>query len=184
MQNLLLTKKWFLSKSFTSLLLKSFLGSLLLIIATKIEIPMKPVPITGQTLAVTVLGLGLGLRAGTGAVLFYLIEGIAGLPVFAGGGSGWPVGPSAGYLYGFVPSVMLLGYYSDRGVLASWPRTILVTMAATAITFACGLWHLSHFVPADELLAAGFYPFIPGGIIKGLLACALVIPTQRFFSKI
>lgn len=184
MQSLVLTKKWFLSQSITSLLLKSLLGSLLLALATKIEIPMWPVPITGQTLAVTVLGLGLGLRAGTGAVLFYLLEGIAGLPVFANGAAGWPVGPTAGYLFGFIPSVMLLGHCSDRGVLASWPKTILATLAATVLTFVCGLWHLANFVPAGQLLTAGLYPFIPGGIIKGLLACALVIPTQRFFSKI
>lgn len=186
MHSLVLTKKWWLSPSLSTLLVKSLFGSALLALLAQVSIPLQPVPITGQTLGVTLVGLGLGLRAGLGAVLLYLLEGAAGLPVFAGGGGSLAsfFGATGGYLWGFIPSAALLGWASDRGVLRSGTKTFGVALLASALTFIPGLWQLSYFVPSDRLLDAGLIPFIPGGIIKALVASAVLLPTYNFFKKI
>ncbi|MDP8078970.1 biotin transporter BioY [Phocoenobacter skyensis] len=180
------TKRWLAVNQNTAFWIKSFIGSALIALFAQISVPMYPVPITGQTLAISVVGLGLGRKAGTTAVLLYLLEGVMGLPVFANGGTGLTslLGPSGGYLIGFVPSAYLLGYFSDKGILNSFTKSILVALVASAVTFAFGLAQLSFFVPADKLLQLGFYPFILGGIIKAVLAGLLVIPTYKFFSKL
>ena len=81
-----------------------------------IPLPFTPVPITGQTLAVLLTGAALGSRRGALAMLAYLAEGSAGLPVFAGGGSGlfWNMA-SGGYLVGYVPAAYLVGFLTERG---------------------------------------------------------------------
>lgn len=180
------TKKWLDSNRLAAFWLKTFIGANLIAIFAQIAVPMYPVPITGQTLALTVIGFALGRKAGTAAVLLYLLEGALGLPVFANGGAGIPVllGPSGGYLFGYVPTAFVLGYFSDKGVLKSVWKSIAVALLASVITFAFGLAQLSFFVPADKLLAAGLYPFIIGGVIKAVLASVLVAPSYRFFSKL
>lgn len=180
------TKKWLLSHETFAFWFKVLFGANMIAIFAQISIPLPYVPITGQTLALTVIGFALGRKAGTTAVLAYLAEGLVGLPVFANGGSGLSslLGPSGGYLIGFVPTAYVLGYFSDKGVLNSYWRSIAVALLATIITFAFGLAQLSLFVPADKVLAVGLYPFILGGILKAVLASVLVIPTYRFFSKL
>lgn len=179
-------KRWQEANRLVAFWLKTFIGANLIAIFAQISVPMYPVPITGQTLALTVIGFAFGRKAATSAVLFYLFEGIIGLPVFANGASGLAVllGPSGGYLYGFVPTAFILGYFSDKGVLNSMWKSIGVALIASIITFAFGLVQLSFFVPADKLLAAGFYPFIIGGVIKAVLASVMVAPSYRFFSKL
>lgn len=180
------TKKWFETNRLVGFWLKTLIGANLIALFAQISVPMYPVPITGQTLAVTVVGFALGRKAGTSAVLLYLLEGSVGLPVFAGGSSGIQAlfGATGGYLIGFVPTAYLLGYFSDKGVLNSVWKSTAVALLASLVTFAFGLAQLSLFVPADKLLALGFYPFIIGGIIKALLASLLVVPSRRFFSTL
>ena len=113
------------------------------------------------------------------ALLAYLAEGASGLPVFAGGasGAGVLVGPTGGYLLGFVPAAWVVGALAERG----WDRRFLTTWAAMAVgsacLFACGLAWLAAYVAGDvdTLLAAGFWPFLPGDVAKQLLA-ALILP--------
>ncbi|MDP8033139.1 biotin transporter BioY [Pasteurella atlantica] len=180
------TKQWLAVNQKAAFWIKTFIGANLIALFAQISVPMYPVPITGQTLAVTVVGLGLGRKAGASAVLLYLFEGIIGLPVFANGSMGLAslLGPSGGYLIGFVPSAYLLGYFSDKGVLNSFTKSLVVVFVASVLIFAFGLAQLSFFVPADKVLAYGLYPFILGGVIKAVLASALVIPTYKFFSKL
>ncbi len=101
-------------------------GSALVALAAqlRIDLPFSPVPVTGQTFAVLVVGAVLGARLGAAALLTYLVEGLAGLPVFAGGTSAWtpssagvPViaGPTAGYLVGFVAAAAIVGALAERG---------------------------------------------------------------------
>ncbi|MDO4435004.1 MAG: biotin transporter BioY [Cardiobacteriaceae bacterium] len=184
--SLIQAKQWYLSDSLQSTLIKAFLGSLIIALFAQISIPLQPVPITGQTLGVTIVGFALGAKAGTGAVLMYLLEGALGLPVFAGGASGYAalLGKTGGYLIGFIPSAWVLGYASDKGVLNHKWATLGVALLSAAITFAFGLLQLSFFVPADKLLQFGLIPFIPGGVIKALIASALIIPAYNFFKKI
>ncbi|OOR99701.1 biotin transporter BioY [Haemophilus paracuniculus] len=185
-QSLSQTKKWLLANQTAAFWLKTLIGANLIALFAQISIPLPLVPITGQTLALTVVGFALGRKAGTAAVLAYLAEGAIGLPVFANGASGLGVlfGASGGYLIGFVPTAYLLGYFSDKGVLNSFVKSVGVALLATIVTFAFGLAQLSLFVPADKVLEFGLYPFVLGGIVKAVLASALVIPSHRFFSKL
>lgn len=180
------TKRWLERNQAVAFWLKTAIGANLIALFAQISVPMYPVPITGQTLALTVVGFALGRKAGTAAVLLYLFEGIIGLPVFANGGAGVGAlfGASGGYLIGFVPTAYVLGYFSDKGVLNSFWKSVAVALLATVITFAFGLAQLSLFVPADKVLEFGLYPFIIGGVIKAVLASLLVIPSHKFFSKL
>ncbi len=180
------TKQWLLSHEQAAFFIKVIFGSLMIALFAQITVPMYPVPITGQTLAITVVGLGLGRKAGVSAVLLYLFQGAIGLPVFAGGSAGLAAffGPTGGYLYGFIASVAILGYFSDKGILKNYLMSTVVAFVATAVTLLFGLIHLSFFVPQGSVLQFGLYPFILGGIIKAILATALVVPTHHLFSKL
>ena len=180
------TKRWLEANRAFAFILKTVIGANLIAIFAQISVPMYPVPITGQTLALTVVGFALGRKAAVSAVLLYLFEGAIGLPVFANASSGFQtlLGPSGGYLIGFVPTAYVLGYFSDKGILNSFWKSVVVALLATVITFVFGLAQLSLFVPADKVLAFGLYPFIIGGVIKAVLASLLVIPSYKFFSKL
>lgn len=90
-------------------------GSLLLAISAKIQVPFYPVPMTMQTFAVLVIGMAYGWRLGGATVLLYLAEGAAGMPVFASGaGLAYLAGPTGGYLVGFLASAVLVGFLADR----------------------------------------------------------------------
>ncbi|MFN0073985.1 MAG: biotin transporter BioY [Chloroflexota bacterium] len=159
-----------------------------------IWLPNTPVPISAQTLAVLLTGALLGSRLGALAILAYLAEGLAGLPVFAGGASAWTatripgvptiLGPTAGYLVGFILAAWITGWLSER----QWDRRVhtalLAMIAGQAMIYVCGLSGLARFVPAESLLGAGVVPFLLGDAIKLALG-ALVLPAgwaavQRF----
>ncbi len=146
-----------------------------------IPLPFSPVPVTGQTLAVLLIGAVYGARLGASTVAVYLFEGIAGLPVYAGGAAGPAqlVGPTGGYLVGFVAAAAFVGWAAERG----WTRTILTTVLAMlggeALMYAFGLAWLSHFALPVGLLDAGLIPFVPGDLYKLVLAIAAVPPVTR-----
>ena len=155
-------------------------GSALLAIASQIAVylPFSPIPVTAQTLAVLMIGAVLGSKRGTLAILAYLAEGAAGLPVFAGGLSGVAVmfGPTAGYLPGFIAAAYLTGFCAERG----WDRNIIKTAAMMAMGAAAihlgGFAWLSLYLGAGEALRFGMYPFIYGDILKIVIA-SLLLPT-------
>jgi biotin transporter BioY len=138
-----------------------------------------PVPITGQTFAVLLAGALLGSRRGALSQLSYLAIGATGIPYWfaLGGPPGVArlVGPTGGYLIGFVAVAFVVGWLSERG----WDRRVWtavpVMLAGEAVLYVFGLLWLLHFVPAAKVLQAGFYPFIAGDVIK-LSAAALVLP--------
>lgn len=154
-------------------------GSLLIALAAQVAVPLpfSPVPVTGQTFAVLLIGAAFGARLGAATVLLYLAGGVAGLPVFAPigpPGLARLVGPTGGYLVGFVAAAWVVGALAERG----WDRrvlTALVAMVAGEIAiYAFGLAGLARFVPAERLLGAGLFPFVPGDLVKlGLAALAL-----------
>jgi biotin transport system substrate-specific component len=147
-----------------------------------IPVPWSPVPITGQTFAVTLSGAVLGMRRGFLAQALYLAEGALGLPVFAGGAAGAAVlvGPTAGYLIAFPLAAALIGALAERG----WDRRFATMFAAMLLgsvpIFALGLAVLSRFIPAGGLPAAGLFPFIPGDLIKATLAALAFPATWRW----
>ncbi|AHG85602.1 Biotin biosynthesis protein BioY [Bibersteinia trehalosi USDA-ARS-USMARC-190] len=87
-------------------------------------------------------------------------------------------------MWGYIPTAYVLGYFSDKGVLSSFWKSVAVALLASVITFAFGLAQLSFFVPEGKVLELGLYPFILGGVIKAALASLLVSPSYKFFSKL
>jgi biotin transport system substrate-specific component len=150
-----------------------------------VPLPFSPVPITGQTLAVLLAGALLGSRRGTLCLLLYLAEGAVGLPVFAGGraGLGHLVGPTGGYLFGFVASAFLIGRLADRGWCRRAPTTVAAMILGNAVTYAFGLPWLAGVVGAERALALGLLPFIPGDLLKVLLAGGLLPSGWRLVGR-
>ncbi len=157
-------------------------GSLALWVSAKVQVPFYPVPITMQTFVVLVVGMSFGWRLGAAAVLLYLVEGAFGLPVFAGTpergvGLAYMVGPTGGYLLGFLLAAALVGWLGQRG----WDRRFITTLAAmvlgTAVIYLPGLVWLGIVIGWDRpVLELGLWPFMPGDAFKAALA-ALVLPT-------
>jgi len=154
-------------------------GSLLIALCAQIKIwlPISPVPVTLQTFAVLMLGALLGSRRGSLCALAYIIEGAAGLPVFAlGGGLAVLSGPTGGYLAGFIPAAYITGRLAEKG----WDRrvgtTILAMFLGNASIYAFGLLWLACLIGTKEALALGLYPFIVGDCLKIALA-AVVLPS-------
>lgn len=152
-------------------------GSIVLAALARISIvlPFTPVPITGQTFGVALLALSWGSTRAVSAFALYFLEGLVGLPVFAA------VGGSAtiGYLVGMFFACGVVGYLADRGYAKTIPRAFLCCMVGSVCVFSCGLLGLSFFIPANALLKAGLLPFIPGDLIKSLLAATLSVSIRR-----
>ncbi len=158
-------------------------GSALIALAAqlRIDLPFSPVPVTGQTFAVLLVGAVLGARLGAAALLTYLGEGLVGLPVFAGGTSAWtpssagvPViaGPTAGYLVGFVAAAAIVGALAERGFDRNVVTTIVAMVAGDLAIYVFGVPWLAKFVGADRALALGLQPFIVGDAFKIAVAAA------------
>jgi len=147
-------------------------------------IPLSPVPITGQTFAVLLTGALLGSRRGGMAIILYLLEGISGVPVFAGAGFGMThlVGPTGGYLIGFIPAAFVCGLMAERG----WDRRVLTVflmmVIGTIVIFFFGLFWLAPFTGTGNVLSMGLYPFIPGALIKIALA-TILLPAGMVYLK-
>ena len=141
-------------------------------------LPTTPVPITGQTLAVLLVGAALGSRRGALAMGAYLAEGAVGLPVFAGGGLGlpWLLGPTAGYLWSLPLAAWIVGWLAERGWDRGPATAALSMLAGNAVIYLVALPWLAVFVGQEQVLSAGLLPFIPGDLIKVALAAA-VLPT-------
>ncbi|MGQ9571741.1 MAG: biotin transporter BioY [Dehalococcoidia bacterium] len=146
----------------------------------RINLPFTPVPITGQTLAVLLVGALLGSRLAAASMIAYWSQGAAGLPVFAGGMGGWHVvtGPTGGYLVGFIAAAYVVGFLAERG----WDRRLWTLAPAMLVgevlIYIGGLSWLAHFTAGKSVFELGLYPFIPGDAIKLLLAASLV-PSGR-----
>jgi len=141
----------------------------------KVYLPISPVPITGQTFAVLMLAALLGSRRGILAVIVYLAEGIAGLPVFAGGiGPATLIGPTGGYLVGFIAVAYVVGRLAEMG----WDRRVSTTIAAMLageiVLYTFGVCWLAIMTNIRIALAVGLYPFIVGDVLKVVLAAAVL----------
>ncbi|KAA3664965.1 MAG: biotin transporter BioY [Chloroflexi bacterium] len=161
-------------------------GSWLIALTAQLSFTIGPVPITGQTFGVLLVGALLGSRRGAASVLAYLAQGFAGLPVFAGGAATTAVlaGPTAGYLLGFLPAALVVGWLCERGWDRRVETAVIAMLLGNLIIYAFGLPLLSRFVGWDQVLQLGLIPFIPGDILKVLLA-AILMPSgwkllQRF----
>ena len=139
-----------------------------------------PVPVTGQTFAVLLTGALLGSRRGALSQLSYLAVGATGIPYWfaLGGPPGIArlVGPTGGYLIGFVAVAFLVGWLAERG----WDRRVwtaaLAMLAGETVLYIFGLTWLARFVPAGNVLQVGLYPFVIGDLMK-VAAAALMLPS-------
>jgi biotin transport system substrate-specific component len=141
-----------------------------------IAIPIGPVPIVLQNLFVYLTGLLLGSRWGLMGIAAYLLAGAVGLPVFAGGkgGIGHLVGPTGGYLLGFLPAVAIIGLVTEK-TEGKILFGVAALVAATAVIYACGITWLSVVtgMTVVQSLVVGMVPFLPGDAVK--IAAALFI---------
>lgn len=143
----------------------------------EVPIPGSPVPISGQTLAVAVVGASLGARRGAAAMLLYALAGLV-LPFYSGGESGVQVlfGATGGYILGFIISAAFVGYLAERGADRKVLTGFLAFVGGQALVFLPGVAVLILVTGADLStgLAQGFTPFLVGGLIKALLAAILL----------
>lgn len=157
-------------------------GAALVALCAQVEVPLRPVPMTLQTLAVLLVGAALGWRRGALALLTYLAAGAAGLPVFAGGkGSlltaAGALTPTLGYLLGFVLAAALVGWLAERLRLDRTPwGTALAMLAGNIAIYLPGLAWLAYSfsLSGQKLLTAGLTPFLLGDALKLALAAALL----------
>ena len=155
-------------------------GSLLVAALAQIEIPLPftPVPITGQTFGVLLIGAALGSKRGAAALILYLSEGGIGLPFFAGGARGLNIltGATAGYLAGFVVAAYLVGLLAERGLERSVRTSIIPFIVGTVIIYLFGVAWLGIFLKNfEQAIQLGLLPFLVGDAIKLILA-SLALP--------
>ena len=162
-------------------LIKSFiiiiLGSVLFTISAKIKIPFYPVPMTMQTFMVLFLGISFGYKIGVATVMLYLLEGILGLPVFSnspekGIGIAYFVGPTMGYLIGFVFASFLAGFLKYN---SNFFLTFIKLLLSTSVIYILGILWLGNLIGWDKpILQLGVYPFLLAELFKILLLTFLV----------
>ena len=170
------------------------IGTLLITAAAKINVPTWPVPVTLQSFAVAALAGAFGWRIGVATVVAYLVEGAIGIPVFAtGGGIAYLVGPTGGFLLGFVPMAYVIGRATDAGGSS---RALMLTVAmliADALLFAIGyawlvvvLAHLKGVAPQAVLGGAfdgAIKPFVIWDALKMIFAALTVTGLFAVFKK-
>ena len=158
-------------------------GTALVAALAQVAIPLWPVPVTGQTLAVLLVGASLGAARGAASLGLYALLGAIGLPIYSDAASGWSVlvGPTGGYIIGFVLSAAIVGWAAERRWDRGWLKAAVTFIGGSLVVFAVGLPWLSYSLggfglPNDlqSTLVAGFYPFIIGGLIKAGIAAALL----------
>ncbi len=161
-------------------------GSLFVALLAQISIPMQPVPITGQTFAVLLVGALLGSKRGAMAIITYIAQGAMGLPFFAGGASGVGIltGATAGYLLGFVGAAYVVGWLAERGLERSVRTSVIPFLIGTVIIYICGVAWLSVMLGSlTKAIELGLLPFLIGDAIK-LIAAALLLPgAWNFYNK-
>lgn len=178
------------------------LGTLLLTLSAKISVPVMPVPVTLQTFAVAVLAAGFGWRIGVATVALYLLEGLAGLPVFAtGGGIDYIFRPSFGFLIGYLPMAYVIGRAADMGASGKVLALFATMLVADAVVFVLGFaWLLvvvnlivagggavPGWLDASNLVGSAFdgavKPFILWDILKMAFAAITVAGAWRLLPK-
>lgn len=161
------------------------LGTALMALSAKVNLPLPYVPMTLQSLVVLMIGAAYGWRLGSATMIAYLAEGAMGLPVFAGpvGGLAPLVGPTAGYLFGFVAAAFVTGWLAERG----WDRSVGLLFVAMAVghvvIFVGGFGWLALGLGAAKAWQVGVAPFIAASLIKNALGAALMPAARRIVDR-
>jgi biotin transport system substrate-specific component len=158
-------------------------GTALLTLSAKIKLPLPYVPMTLQTLVVLLIGAAYGWLLSVTTVIAYLGEGAAGLPVFAGtvGGLEPLMGPTAGYLFGFVAAAGITGWLSERGWDRSMPRLFVAMGMGHIVILAAGFAWLAFGIKlgVEKAWLVGVMPFIAASVIKNALGAVLIPAIRR-----
>jgi biotin transport system substrate-specific component len=152
------------------------LGTVLLAISAQIQVPFWPVPMTMQTFMVLIIGATYGWRLGAATMIAYILEGVIGLPVFAqfSAGAHVMVGPTAGYLVGFVAAALVTGYLAERGFGRNLATAAVSFIFGTIVIFALGLAYLASLIGIEGAITHGLMPFILSEPTKVALATLLL----------
>lgn len=154
------------------------IGVLTLLAQIHIPLSWTPVPITGQTMAVTLLSLLWGRKRAPWVVLSYIGFSAMGFPLLAGQVA-LVLGPTNGYLVGMLLASYWLGFLADKGFTIKFWTCWLSAVSGSVIVLTCGALGLLFYLPAHQVLMAGVLPFLPGDFIKTLLAVSMVYQLQR-----
>ena len=171
-----------------------FGGALLTTAAAQVRIPLgfTPVPLTGQTFAVLLVGATLGARRAAASQTLYWVMALIGLPVLSNGQGGWSVatGATAGYVVGFIAAAALVGYLSERGQDRSLATSIPQMLLGSVVIYVTGVSWLAHSlnVPfysktGKDAFTYGLTPFIVGDLLKMLLAAAITPAAWALVSR-
>lgn len=147
----------------------------LLTLSAKTSVPFYPVPMTLQTLAILLICSAVNLQLGLATMVSYLVVGALGLPVFAGTpqlgiGLAYMIGPTGGYLLGFVAATLLLGYGVKLGYHKRFFSCLLIMLLSIILIYFCGYLWLGTLIGYKSAWSAGVLPFILGDTLKALLA--------------
>jgi biotin transport system substrate-specific component len=163
------------------------LGTALLTLSAKINLPLPYVPMTLQTLVVLMIGAAYGWRLGSATVIAYLAEGVFGLPVFAGpvGGLAPLLGPTAGYLVGFVAAAFITGWLSERGWDRSVPLLFVAMGVGHIVILAAGFAWLAFGMKlgVEKAWLVAIAPFVAASVIKNALGAALVPAIRHMLER-
>jgi biotin transport system substrate-specific component len=163
-------------------------GTGLVAAAAQVSIPFEPVPLTGQTFAVLLVGSSLGAIRGVASLSLYLWLGVAGAPIYADGRHGWSIitGASGGYIVGFVLAAAVIGYLAERGWDRRFSSAVGAMLTGNVIIYAVGLPWLAVVVDTDleQTLELGLYKFVPGDLLKLYLAAALLPAAWRVVERV
>lgn len=162
-------------------LISVFVGVVLLSLLAQIAIPLPgtPVPLTGQTFGVILTSLIWGKKRGLAVVASYFFVGAIGFPIFALGKAGISLGPTFGYLIGMIVASYFMGLLSDRNWTKTFISTLGVSILGSLIIYVFGLLGLSFFVSWKNAFNMGVLPFLPGDLIKSLVASGMVFQFNR-----
>jgi biotin transport system substrate-specific component len=155
-------------------------GAGLVALCAQIEIPLgfTPVPISGQTFAVLLVGASLGPLLGAASLLLYFCVGLIGAPVYSGGDGGWEIvhGATGGYLVGFIAAAVLTGWLAQRRWDRRFNSAVAAMLSGSVVIYLFGLPWLAKEIGTgvEGTLEAGLYPFVVGDLIKLYLAGMLL----------
>lgn len=151
----------------------------------RIPLPFTPVPITGQVFMVLLCGVALGHIYGGLSMIFYVLIGFAGMPWFAGSVAGLPIGPTTGYLMGFIPAAFLIGWVTQRDKQHHpFLKLIVLMMVAVSIIYIFGALHFTIFMQSSikTTLYMAVLPFLPVDLIKAFTAACIarvLLPNEQ-----
>lgn len=170
-----------------ALLIAGGAGLIALSAQVSIPLPFTPVPITGQTFSVLLVGASLGSVRGGASAFLYVLLGIAGLHVYADGAHGWAqvTGATGGYLIGFVVAAALTGWLAERRWDRRFSSALGAMLTGSVVIYLFGLAWLARELGTDlsGTLELGLYPFVPGDLVKLYLAAALLPTAWRVVGR-